>query len=462
MSEIKLNLIDSQTILSGTIHGSIGDRCVAALSAEPETISELEAALARFEKIPPNFGLRPNLFRRTSVDLVPHDAGILTIDLAARVVACDSTYSQPGREGCVEYHDGTQCTDIPLRYRLPDDWLFVSSVEEYEGLRDERRTARSRPLDARAILYGSPLFEFIAANVKESPQRHKSAASNAHGLHDDESQPVASIMTPECSNEESEEVCHPLAEIVRDIHRRWLLTPRGDLRGLSPRDVLLAKQDLINFDLESRAMQWSIQLEGPPCLDRNSFAYRFAGFGTHEWVIYYYMVRHLIRSAVDIAGSALVGDSSQTETIAALNKAKSVWLNEPNKEFEGLPINIIDNERRRLPEAMGGRSMVIDEDCPVCKMMGDEAEAGLGIYFWHLDGCNMDDEFAFSTFRTIEEWEADQREMEERHKEFDRKWKEREERIARGEVLEPDPFFDPPELDEFVPWRVGKSDPPES
>jgi hypothetical protein len=226
--------------------------------------------------------------------------------------------------------------------------------------------------------------------------------------------------------------------------------------------VLLAKQDLINFDLESRAMQWSIQLEGPPCLDRNSFAYRFAGFGTHEWVIYYYMVRYLIWSAVDIAGSALVGDSSQTEIIAALNKVKTAWLNEPNKEFEGLPINIIDNERRRLPEAMSGRTMVIDEDCPVCKMMGDEAEAGLGIYFRHLDGCNMDDEFAFSTFRTIEEWETDQREMEERHKEFDRKWKEREERIARGEVLEPDPFFDPPELDELALWRVGESDPPET
>jgi hypothetical protein len=287
MSEIKLNLIDSQTILSLTIHGSIGDRCVAALSAEPENISELEAELARFEKLPLNFGLRPNLFRRTSVDLVPHDAGILTIDLAARVVACDSTYSQPGREGCVEYHDGTRCTDIPLRYRLPDDWLFVSSVEEYEGLRDERRTARARPLEARAILYGSPLFEFITANVKESPQFQKSAASNVDELHVDESQPVASNMTPECSNAESEEACHPLAEIVRDIHRRWLLSPRGDLRGQSPRDVLLAKQDLINFDLESRAMQWSIQLEGPPCLDRNSFAYRFAGFGTHEWVIYY-------------------------------------------------------------------------------------------------------------------------------------------------------------------------------
>ena len=48
MSEIKLNLIDAQQILCGTIHGSMGDACVAALSAEPESIAELEAALKRY------------------------------------------------------------------------------------------------------------------------------------------------------------------------------------------------------------------------------------------------------------------------------------------------------------------------------------------------------------------------------------------------------------------------------
>jgi hypothetical protein len=40
MSEIKLNLVDAERVLHGTIHGSIADRCVAALSAEPETIGE--------------------------------------------------------------------------------------------------------------------------------------------------------------------------------------------------------------------------------------------------------------------------------------------------------------------------------------------------------------------------------------------------------------------------------------
>jgi hypothetical protein len=97
-----------------------------------------------------------------------------------------------------------------------------------------------------------------------------------------------------------------------------------------------------------------------------------------------------------------------------LELIKTQWLSEPNPEFSGsIPAEVIDNERRRRPEAMTGRSMVIDEDCVCCKMMGDESEAGLGIYFTHFDGCNMEDEFAFSWFATLDEWEQEQHTYEE-------------------------------------------------
>src|SRR5262249_16324682 len=162
MSEIKLNLVDSETILSGAIHGSIADRCVAALSAEPETIGELEAALERFEKSRYKFSL---FFTRSYFDPAPYDAGIMTIDLAARIIACESTYSQPGPRGSVEYHNGRECTDIPVRYQLPADWLFVDSIDHYECVRDERLKLRASPLDARAVMYGPPLLTFIATNA---------------------------------------------------------------------------------------------------------------------------------------------------------------------------------------------------------------------------------------------------------------------------------------------------------
>src|SRR5687768_18026809 len=99
MSEIKLNLTDAQRTISGSIHGSVADACVAALSAEPETITELEAALARYQK--PSGDLSPfGWFRKsTGIDNEPWDAGIVIIDLAARIVAFESTYSRPGPHG---------------------------------------------------------------------------------------------------------------------------------------------------------------------------------------------------------------------------------------------------------------------------------------------------------------------------------------------------------------------------
>jgi hypothetical protein len=130
--------------------------------------------------------------------------------------------------------------------------------------------------------------------------------------------------------------------------------------------------------------------------------------------------------------------------LAQLDKIKSDWLEQPHPDYDGrIPAILIENERKRLPIALRPRDMIIDEDCPMCQMFGDETSPlGMGVGFWHLDGCNMDDDFAFSHFRTREEWEAENRRREEFNKEFDRKWKERQECIARGEEPEPDPFFD--------------------
>jgi hypothetical protein len=50
MSEVKLTIKDRESTIHGTIHGSCADRVIAALSAEPETIAELEDAVERFDK----------------------------------------------------------------------------------------------------------------------------------------------------------------------------------------------------------------------------------------------------------------------------------------------------------------------------------------------------------------------------------------------------------------------------
>ena len=417
MSEVKLNVIDVQNILTGTIHGSVAESCVAALSAEPETIPELEAALGRYIRPQPELSPLASFRCRGAVDSEPWDAGLLIIDLAARIVAVESTYSQPQLEGEVRYHDGTKSTPVSVPYRLPEDWLFVNSVDAYRWSCDRRRKQREAnpPFDARAVLYGSAFLEFIVKSV------------------------LGCVGKTSELPKDDEVAQQALAQEITSIHATWLMTPREDLRGHSPREILLAKQDFIDFDLHTRSLQWTFLGEGPPCLASDSFAYRFAGFGTHEWVVYYDLVRHLLWCATEL-------DCSDFATaVSRLEQIKSDWLETGDGEYEGkVPAIIIDNERKRLPQAMSAAEIMIDEDCDLCRMSTLEAEMGFGPTFWHLDGCNMDDGFAFSSCRTLAEWETENREREEFDREFNRKMEERRERIACGELVDESSISDPP------------------
>ena len=244
-------------------------------------------------------------------------------------------------------------------------------------------------------------------------------------------------------------------EIVQ-VHANWLMTARGQLRGRTPREVILEKRNLIDLDMDS--LFYAVELAGrrPPCLPLDSFAYRYAGFGTHEWVVYFDLVRFLLWTAVAgrlpakatevleapmLAEDPDVSCESQVETIEhlfnipTLDRIKSDWFEHPWRHYDGrTPAIIVENERRRLPITLSPAELIIDEDCECCRMMALDAEMGGGPTFWHLDGSEMEDEFAFSTCITREEWEAEIQEREEFNREFDRKMAEREQRIAGGEL----------------------------
>ncbi|MDP1797602.1 MAG: hypothetical protein Q8K78_08980 [Planctomycetaceae bacterium] len=405
MSEVRLVVREAGHDWSGTLHGSSADRAIAALSTDPVTLAELEAACARFEQPRPNHRLFSNLSAGLCDE--PYDAGLVVIDLVARLVVVDSTYSSPGSSGEVDYHDGQCATDTWLRYHLADDWLFTSDRFQWSDLADERRRERAAhpPLDARAILYGRPLIEFIAQETFAAHARRKTKASAAQ-------------------------------DAIKEIHAAWLLTPRHDLGGVCPRDVALEQRDQLSRDLQDQAERWSLLQQCPPGLDEFSFAYRYGGFGTHELVQYYELVRELLWSCwdrfvelektqpiTDGPESLMVGDFLTSE-ILRLECTRDEWLDAPDPECHGrTPRSIIDRERARLPEGMSGHDAIIDPDCPCCQMMADMPEP----VFWHLDGCNMDDDFAFDIrHRTQDEWEAEQREWGEWDQRFKAKQAERE------------------------------------
>jgi hypothetical protein len=310
----------------------------------------------------------------------------------------------------VEYHDGTERTEIPIRYQLSDDWQILDEIIDWQASAEHRRRDREEhpPLDVRAVVYGRPLLEFIARESLQAGQRDAAFPRYDANAPWNPNAPVSDEVRAASNREEG---------IVRDIHARWLMTPRADLRDETPREWLLHKQDFINLDLQYRANQWSRMERAPPALDRESSAYRYAGFGTHELVEYYELVRELIWNCRDRAAAAIekspylsAGDFLMEE-LPRLELERDVWLRTPDPECHcRTPESIIDNERRRMPEAVSGSEAMADPDCPCCQMLADLP----GPTFWHLDGCNMDDAFAFSIMdRTQEDWDKRQREYEE-------------------------------------------------
>ena len=285
------------------------------------------------------------------------DRGVVIIDLAARLIAGESTYSAIATSGCV----GGPSRDEGIEFRLSDDWEVSRGIECWRGTAQLRREEREKHprIDTRQVLFGRPVLEFIAKNMV-----------SARGLEADQA--------------------------VAKVHADWLTTARDDLGGKAPRDVMLERKEFINWDLQYRQFQWSASRKCPPGLGRDTAAYKYAGFGTHEIVLYYDLMRHLLWECRE--RSAQEGELNRADEVLRLEKLRDEWRVSPDPaRFQGegrgrTAASIIDNERRRIPEGCTGAEAAVDPDCPCCQMMAED----LGPYFWHLDGCNMDDQFAFS------------------------------------------------------------------
>lgn len=378
MSLIRINVTDRNTVLSGEIHGSDADPLVATLTAEPETIEEFEKACTRFIKSESDWPVS-RWFARSDfedpsefmdhVNLEPYDAGIVVIDLAARMIACDSTYSTFSREGTINVEDrlsdGPEGTKFGLPYKLWDEWEFVYSIDEYEVIAPERREKRMIACysDPRPILYGEPLLRYIAEELGKS-QIPENEHLRAH------------------------------------LHARWLMTAMPELDGKTPRELLMEKKDYIDFDLHSRSLQYSFTKTCPPDLDKESKAYKSAGFGIHEIVVYYDLVRHLMES---FHRRKIEDDKLNIKKgIEFLAGVRDKWLETENMDYSGrIPLEIIEAERQRRNLTMSPHECLIDEDCPICVEMSQIFDTPM---FWHLDGSHMDDRFEFSFHDTQEEW----------------------------------------------------------
>ena len=192
MSEIRINILDKDRGVCGEVHGSIGDAIMAALSAEPETIDELSFAFTRFRAHDDDYS--PFNYFSPHTNFEPYDAGIVVIDLAGRTIGYESTYSYPEREGTIWLRIDNSDEGLPIRFRLPEDWMFVKSIPLFEGTSAQRRKERlaNPPADYRAVLYGKPMIEFIIGEI----------GANLDSTDED---------------------------LFTGIHAKWVMTPRDDL-----------------------------------------------------------------------------------------------------------------------------------------------------------------------------------------------------------------------------------------
>ncbi len=278
MSQVTMTIIGPDRAIHGHPHASCIDEVVAALSADPETIEELEAAMARF--VEPD-GRGPFAGWSSGMCDEPCDAGVCIIDLGARLVVAESTYSTPIQAGQVQYRyaRGRSEDDPWVTFHLADDWKLRFDAVDWDAEAEMRRNERlaAGPLDFRKVLYGR-VCRFIVEQCLAA--RAESAASG------DWTPPAGWTFTE--LPERAGKVDVPLAEhAVAEIHARWLMTPRDDLRGQAPRDVLLAGRGHIDWNLQDRGEQWSVFRACPPGLSRESAAFRFGPCGTHENVLYY-------------------------------------------------------------------------------------------------------------------------------------------------------------------------------
>ena len=388
MSCVRFNISDRYQSVSGDIHGSFTEPLIAALTAEPETVVEYESALRRY--VGSDLGSSPLQFFKRREDLEPYDAGIVAIDLPGRTVGFDTTYSIPCAAGRVriptEFSDEDE---VWIPYRVPDDWVFVESMPLYRGTRITQREDRMRraPFDARPVLFGRPMITYIALAISE--------------------------MSGPCSE-----------DTFATIHADWLMSKRKDLRDRTPREVFLEKLDFIDSDLQSRSFQWSLTKVCPLPLPKSSFAYLNAGFGMHEWVLYYDLFRFLLADAAE--RKAFREPVNVQAEVDRLSTLRDEWLRTPDPEISGrTPAEIIELERQRMNMTVSAKEALIDENCPCCVAMSQDFDTPM---FWFLDGCNMDDRFEFSTYRTLEEWEEKQREQEKFNREFDEKYRNDPER----------------------------------
>lgn len=277
--------------------------------------------------------------------------------------------------------DGTYIATFTPRDLAP--WWEVSHVAEITADTLCRETPLVLPNSCRNILWGKPLCRFFAQGMSES---------------------VRSM--PDCWHELIEARRPEDRSLTVEIHRDWLMTPREDLGGCTPREKLhFAMEWIERLTLDQEANRYGGgSAEAVPCALSN---YDSAPMGRVEVIFYFHACRKILSDGWDWLLKHHPHDVpvDVVEHLSAfLYRSLQTFLKTPNED-DLTPEFIILQDRGRVPITMDAPHShdADDEHCPLCAMMGITLDEPWTLYF---DGheCEMDGEFAFSLWTDRDEW----------------------------------------------------------
>jgi hypothetical protein len=298
-------------------------------------------------------------------------------------------------EFCLEQADDSDFTGN-LTIHLPPWWDLVSDAAPV-SLLEARPIPIARPIVDREILYGDAFLTFVAKRALEV-------------FHSDD--------WTKCVEGNTQRDRYALTVAS---HKDWLMTPREDLGGRIPRQMLHGAIQWANEVTEGQQSRY--EHGGPMIAAPDDWqGYSSAPMGSQEMCIYFDFCREIIGAGWEWLetkqgkDAANRGESAVTDLVAFLSAIKENWLSSP---LEGGPSPnfVIECDRRRVPigdgvqiEGIGAVATTShqgDCDCPICALMADGM---FGTSFSSIDGhhLELDDEFAFSMHESQEDWEDEQ------------------------------------------------------
>jgi hypothetical protein len=150
---------------------------LAALSAEPESITELAEAVRRYLPDHRLFDKTPQNQERCPPGV---DEAWCLIDLPGRTVVAGADFELPEPHGAYKADADDHAEGFPIVWLdTPTDWLFRKGGDDWRTEVEARASMRAAAprLDARAVIFGRPLLEHLANGVLAAAEHE---ADEAH------------------------------------------------------------------------------------------------------------------------------------------------------------------------------------------------------------------------------------------------------------------------------------------